>query len=606
MWRSGLHQVLGLTVAIIVLLVARSMANPQERLDYWRNNYEELSATDDPRVARAHAIFKRILDAAGKKPGVVPRLFIIKHDPLHVSLPIAIPDGAIILSQGTLDICYRDPAHGDDRLAFVLAHEIAHQLKDDFWHMKFFQALAASQAQSANQSLEEIRRIISATDEIWAKELQADEYGIVYASMAGFNSHTIVTEDHRVNFFQEWVQALAPERLRAASAHPSHPNPQQRAATVKARLRQILDKTEIFDWGLRFYQIGDYPRAIRAFETFLHAFPSREVYHNLASSHHQLALHYDRLRRPDTQVIPFKLSLAVDPLTRASRIVLRGREPQNKTLAELFHEHMDKAIEFYQTAISLDPSYVLSYNNLGCALILKADWYKAIATLQDALKIAPNAPETLNNLGVAFFAADIPQQAKLHLTKARELAPDYDAPLFNLGKIAAAEKRAAEAQRHWQSYLRLDATSPWADLIRRQTARLSSQPLLPSLPQQAAERVMEVAVATFEDEIPAAWGQPSVVKDLLLEEEPFKVARYPQGIITLSQAMEVLMIIALQEYRGTSGKGIAIGSKTQDVLARYHIPSTVLPMTQGESWVYEAQGIAFQFRAGKVVSWLLF
>jgi hypothetical protein len=66
------------------------------------------------------------------------------------------------------------------------------------------------------------------------------------------------------------------------------------------------------------------------------------------------------------------------------------------------------------------------------------------------------------------------------------------------------------------------------------------------------------------------------------------------------------MIIALQEYRGTSGKGIAIGSKTQDVLARYQVPSAVLPMTQGESWVYEAQGIAFQFRAGKVVSWLLF
>jgi hypothetical protein len=29
-------------------------------------------------------------------------------------------------------------------------------------------------------------------------------------------------------------------------------------------------------------------------------------------------------------------------------------------------------------------------------------------------------------------------------------------------------------------------------------------------------------------------------------------------------------------------------------------------MTQGESWVYEAQGIAFQLRDGTVGSWLLF
>jgi hypothetical protein len=108
-------------------------------------------------------------------------------------------------------------------------------------------------------------------------------------------------------------------------------------------------------------------------------FPSREVYHNLASSHHQLALQYYRLWKHDTQVIPFKLSLAVDPVPRASRIALRGHAPQNEKPADLFHEHIDKAIAFYQTAISLDPSYVLSYNNLGCALIMKADWYKAIA-----------------------------------------------------------------------------------------------------------------------------------------------------------------------------------------------------------------------------------
>ena len=96
------------------------------------------------------------------------------------------------------------------------------------------------------------------------------------------------------------------------------------------------------------------------------------------------------------------------------------------------------------------------------------------------------------------------------------------------------------------------------------------------------------------------------MNDLLLEEEPFQVAHYPQGIMTLSQDEEILLIIALPEYRGTSAKGMAIGSRTHEVLAQYQIPSRTVPMTQGESWVYETQGISFQFRDGKVVSWLLF
>lgn len=94
------------------------------------------------------------------------------------------------MSKETLDLCYRDEKWGDDRLAFVLAHEIAHQLKDDFWHLKFFQEVRGS---------EPLRL---------AQELQADEYGIVYASMAGFNTDAIVTEDDQVNFFADWIQEV--------------------------------------------------------------------------------------------------------------------------------------------------------------------------------------------------------------------------------------------------------------------------------------------------------------------------------------------------------------------------------------------------------------
>jgi hypothetical protein len=93
-----------------------AVANPKERIDHWRNNYTELTPTDDPQAARAHTIFKRVLHAAGTKPGVVPRLFIIKDDPWDAALPMALPDGWILLSKGILDACYRHPTWGDDRV----------------------------------------------------------------------------------------------------------------------------------------------------------------------------------------------------------------------------------------------------------------------------------------------------------------------------------------------------------------------------------------------------------------------------------------------------------------------------------------------------------
>ncbi|WP_179131310.1 tetratricopeptide repeat protein [Candidatus Entotheonella palauensis] len=593
-----------LAIVMVAGAFSNAFANPKERIDFWRNNYVELTAADDPRVERAHDIFERILHAAGRTLGVVPRLFILKRDPMNIALPIAIPDGWVIISKGTLDICYRDPVYGDDRLAFVLAHELAHQLKGDFWHMQFFQALEASKSRGdqPRQTLEEIGLGLRRTDDIWAKELQADEHGIVYAAMAGFRTHAMITGDGQVNFFQEWVDALNPERVGAAYQGKSHPAPQQRVTAVKARLHQVVSKTDAFEIGLHFYQAGEYARAIRAFEKFLEYFPSREVYLNLAASHHQLALQLRQMQQPENRLLPFKLSLAVDPDTRARRITFRRTQrPQVR-----FQEHVDKAIGFYEMAKSLDPNYALSYNNLGCAYIVNGEPFKAIATLQDGLKLSPDAPEMLNNLGAAFFQANLADLAKSHLHKASILDANYAAPLFNLGKVAYEERQRGEARRHWRAYLRLDAVSPWAKLVRQYDKGLRSWAALRTLPQPADEHIKEVSVAMFEDEIPKAWGAPGSVRSLLLEEEPLTVRHYPQGIITFAQDEEIVMIFAEPVYRGKSARGVAIGSGQAKVIDQYSTPSRILKMTQGETWVYDKVGISFQLRQGRVVSWLLF
>jgi tetratricopeptide (TPR) repeat protein len=585
-----------------------SAENPRERIDFWQNNYTELSSKADPRAEKAHTIFRRVLNAAGTRYGILPRLFIIKDDSLNV---ISIPDGWIILTKGSLDVCYKDPERGDDLLAFVLGHEIAHQLKDDFWHMQFFQAVEASGMDDAQNKevLEDIKKIVGLTDKVLAKELEADRLGIVYASMAGYDASAIVSEDDKGNFFQEWVSYLDPANIKGIHKDATHPSPEERAGAVKVELKNVIKHLEYFHMGLKFYQAGDYRRAILAFEKFLRVFPSREVYHDLASSHHQLALEHYRKWKGDDQRIPFKLSISVDPETRAGGITLRSSDPEGPQA--LFYKHIGKAIEFYEMAISGDPLYALSYINLGAAFIIKGEPYEAIAKLKRALKIDAVSKNkllkarVLNNLGVAFYSAENIGKARKILEEASGLNSEYGDPLFNLGKIEWEEKKEDRAGKYWMAYLKVDAAGPWAKLIIK-TLSLEKPAGTPgSESTMSAEKVMGVEKGDYDEDVPDDKGTPECT-EMPLEEEPFRICTFKNGVKTVSQEDEIVMIVTSEGYRGKSAGGISIGASESGVLTAYGPPSKLLNMTQGESWIYQSQGITFQFRDNKVVSWILF
>jgi len=136
-------QYLSLATLAMLLSAVAATAHPMERMDYWQKNYEELLPAADPRAARAHAIFAQVLQVAGRRPEVVPRIFIAQEDPWALRYPLLSRTGA----SSCQSVCWTSAIvirRGVDRLAFVLAHEIAHLLQDDFWYMKFFQALEAA------------------------------------------------------------------------------------------------------------------------------------------------------------------------------------------------------------------------------------------------------------------------------------------------------------------------------------------------------------------------------------------------------------------------------------------------------------------------------
>ena len=583
------------------LLTLGGAATAQElhRIAYWRTHYQELLPQADPQAARAHEIFAQILQVAGTPRGVVPRLLVLKEDPWGIPLPVALQDGWIVASKGVLDFCYRVPRLGDDRLAFVLGHELAHLVQDHFWHLKFFQALQASSAQGRPQSAPPSLPL----ENLQHQELQADTNGMIYAAMAGFHPQAIVTRDHAVNFFQEWIESREPNRIGRRPDTASHPTSQRRAEALTAALQRVVSQTVAFQIGLWLTYAGDYEQAIQAFESFLEFFPSREVYHNLGLSHHQLALQAYQVWRPDAPILPFHLPLILDPVTRASQIYLSARAQRGGAQdapQEVFHQHLEKAIEQYRQAMEQNHGYLPSAINLANTLIVRgvqskgrglfnADFVEAQAILMRAHEAHPNNAQLLNILGVALFYAERVSEAKTLFAQARTLAPADAAPLFNLKYLAERDPRAAEIQHYQRAYQQLIPQT-------KTTAAAADQQI---------EHLMSITVGHFTDEVPTSWDQPTT-SDVQLAGRRLRVMMYPSGVMALSQGDEILMLMAQQGFKQSSIKGIRIGSRAQDVQTQYGEPSRRLDSSHGYNWSYDAHRIAFQLRHDRVISWLVY
>ena len=99
------------------------------------------------------------------------------------------------------------------------------------------------------------------------------------------------------------------------------------------------------------------------------------------------------------------------------------------------------------------------------------------------------------------------------------------------------------------AYLEKTPAGPWAELIQKTLS--SDQDQKTAQPSKKdGETIGGLETGAYEDEIPPEWGKPVRVKDRPVEEKPYKVSVYGNGVMTVSQDDEILMITAIEEYQG--------------------------------------------------------
>jgi tetratricopeptide (TPR) repeat protein len=118
--------------------------------------------------------------------------------------------------------------------------------------------------------------------------------------------------------------------------------------------------------------------------------------------------------------------------------------------------YLDKALNFYLRANSIDPGSYGTCNNIGNIYYEKKNIEKAKGFYRSAIDINPNYPKTLNNLAnIYLIEKNYPEAEKLYL-KALAVDGKYVDALFNLGNLYYLTGRKQDAFENYQKVTQID------------------------------------------------------------------------------------------------------------------------------------------------------
>lgn len=575
----------------------------KQKIDYWLRHYN--LDLDSPEYRFAQSIFHALAQVADKPVGVLPQLYIFSD--LQISQVFSLRDGSILLPSELIKFCQQKPRYAEARLAFIMGHELKHVVKGDYWKADQIISFVSNASEPKpldtllTERLDALKRYIELRESF---ELEADEYGLLYASLAGYEVASIISPSE--NFLVEFYSRCRLD-LRGTVGSNSVIS---RVARMREQFRQILDHLVLFKYSIQLYAISEYNPAIDLLQRFLARYPSKEVFNNLGLCYLQKAMHYYRKwKETDGQssdpFLTYRLSVKIDPSIHALEELIRLKgEPTtiSHQASTLFIESIEKAISLFEEAKSRDTSYELLYNNLGSAYLLKNEIDFAKGNFKKALSLNPYNTDAYNNLAVAYILEKNIRDAVTNFLASLSRSEEVPEALYNLAHLSLSEGRIQEAREYFEKYLKVDSTSYYANRVRQILGKqLVSKENSATIEKINNLRLDELAafIPTNGDSFDTPFAQVNVFTDSThgVQFLNYQYKYSPKQIVIAN---------ATSNYHGSTSRGIQVNDPLEKIFANYQGPYRRVAMPFAEILIYKDFGIGFEIKEGKVQSWFLF
>ena len=168
------------------------------------------------------------------------------------------------------------------------------------------------------------------------------------------------------------------------------------------------------------------------------------------------------------------------PVAKSSTSPLPEQDPSGD-VSELFSRGVAleedprdqlQAIAVYERVLELDPQHAAAHINLGTLYYNRQDYNAAEEHYRSAIQIDPRYALAYFDLGnVLDETGRVADAIQTYLT-ALQLAPTYADAHYNLALAYEKMKESRKALKHWQAYIKLDATGPWCVHARTQIKRI--------------------------------------------------------------------------------------------------------------------------------------
>lgn len=591
--------------------------DPRQSITFWKSH--AISATTDEDVKLAEAVFSRLLQAWDHSR-VEPGLYVVRSDGGAWAASLA--DGNILLSWEAIAASLKfGRQRGEHLLAFVLAHELAHQRSDDLWHQRFFRSLRNQDQTSRQLLLNGLPLKPDTIADIEQKEVQADHDGLIMMSVVGFDPWQVIADK---DFFTDWVESIWQQTCNLDATQEFMAACQQarsRALRTRSQLDTVVSQSSLYDLGIQAMVARRYERARHYFTLFGREYPNRNVMSAIGISYLSEALVF---RQQLTELDPagqidFYLPLMLDASANVpERIEIQsqkraGDQAQAEILQQKMTARLQASAQFLQKAMQLDQQHRSSYLSLAMVHIIGNNPYLVRGVLQGRYIPLFGQDDSVslllamvNMLEGEFDLAETSLKSLLSKTKYTQEAipPDllrYSAA-FNLAQLYEYRGQSDKKKALWHSLAKKEKSSGNAILFR---LALNNLEVGPDSGKLAIKKAPAIKGVRLGDRKPRD-DSPHQVSELWIEGEQYHVYSYVDGARYIS-ANNGRVVSASQVGGEASIDGsIEIGSNADRPMKTLGLPDRRLHLSSGEYLAYDDYRLALRIIDNRVRGWFLY